>query len=158
MTIYRRADTIRLIAVRLGQGELKNVPQEPGIHEALRVGVHYHDGRAPNSIATLRWGAGDECSLQVAYDKAPSPIYFDLKIDTPRYQALMMALRQARFDRLDDQEDLPFYGVDLWLVERVAGSFYHDIVLCPTSATGHHREVVQAIKKHLPEAIHQGVN
>jgi hypothetical protein len=43
--------------------------------------------------------------------------------------------------------------VDVWLVERAAGSYFHDVVLSPGTATGHHRELVIAIKTHLPEAI-----
>lgn len=155
---YRRADPIRLIAVRLGQGELKNATRQPGIHEALRVSVTYHDGRAPSTVATLTRGTSEACQLQVAYDKIPEPVYFDLTVPTKRYQDLMMGLRRANFDKLDDQEDMPFYGVDLWLVERIAGSFYHDIVLCPSSAGGNHREVMRAIKQFLPEAVRQGVH
>lgn len=158
MSYHRRVDPIRLMAVRLGQGELKHMTQEPGIHEALRVSIYYHDERAPGSVATLRRGPGDECPLQVAYDKLPDPVYFDLKVPVQRYHDLLMALRRAKFDSLDDQENVPYMGVDLWLVERIAGSFYHDIILAPGSAGGHHREVMIAIKKLLPESVRQGVN
>jgi hypothetical protein len=41
----------------------------------------------------------------------------------------------------------------VWLVERAAGSYFHDIVLSPGNATGHHREVVLALKTHLPESV-----
>jgi hypothetical protein len=156
MSLYRRADPIRLIAVRLGHGELQNITQEPGVHEALRVSIFYEDGRAPNSVATIKRGLGSSCALQLAYDKEPEPVYFNFNISVQRYQETIMALRRAGFDRLDDQTDVPYTGVDLWLVERIAGSFYHDIILCPNTANGNHREVMVALKKHLPEAIHQG--
>lgn len=157
MSLHRRADPIRLIAVRLGQGELKHITQQPGVHEALRVSVSYHDGRAPNSVATLTRGRGETVHLQLAYDKTPEPVHFDLTLPRSRYQDLLLALRRTRFDHLDDQPDMPFFGIDLWLVERVAGSFYHDVVLCPDTAQDAHRAIVQAVHEHLPESIRPGV-
>src|SRR5688572_8645744 len=142
MALYRRADPIRLIAVRLGHGELQHITREPGIHEALRLSIFYDGGSAPNSVATVKRGLGNTCALSLAYDKEPNPVYFDLSIPVQRYQELIMALRRAGFDRLDDQTDVPYTGVDIWLVERIAGSFYHDIILCPNTVNGNHREVM----------------
>lgn len=156
MSLSRRADPIRLIAARLGQGELQKITSNPSINEAVRVSIHYHDGRAPNSVATLQRGHGDNCQLHLAYDKSPRMAKLTLNIPLSRYQELLMALRRARFDRLDDDEDLPYFGVDLWLIERAAGSFYHDIVVCPTSAKGHHREIILALRQFLPEAVRTG--
>ena len=158
MSIHRRADAIRLVAVRLGQGELKDITQRPGVHEALRVSVYYHDGRFPNSVATLTRGLSKPCHLQVAYDKTPKPVYFDLTVSIEKFHALLLDLRRARFDKLDDQPDVPFYGVDLWLVERIAGSFYHDIVLSPNSSGGNYREIMRAIQTHIPDSVRQGVH
>ena len=157
MSLARRADPIRLVAARLGQRELKQIGSDPGMSEALRVSIHYHDGRAPNSVATLQRGHSGNCRLQVVYDKAPRPVAFRFEVPLERYRSLLASLRQARFDSLDDEEDVPFFGVDLWLVERVAGSFYHDVVLCPTTARGHHRELLLALREHLPQSIRQGV-
>jgi hypothetical protein len=158
MSLSRRADPIRLIAARLGQGELKQIASGPGVSEALRVSIHYHDGRAPNSVATLHRGHTGNCRLLVVYDKAPRPVAFNFEIPLERYRLLLASLRRSRFDSLDDEENVPFFGVDLWLVERMAGSFYHDVVLCPTSARGHHRELVLALREHLPQSIRQGVS
>jgi hypothetical protein len=49
----RRADPIRLIALRLNQDEVRNLTQMPGINEVFRVTVQYHDARHPNQVATL---------------------------------------------------------------------------------------------------------
>lgn len=155
-SLSRRADPIRLIATRLGQGELKQLTNEPTVSEALRVSIHYHEEDAPNSVATLRRGHGDDCQLQVVYDKAPKPVKFEFEVAVDTYRELMKAIRQAKFDTLDDEENLPYFGVDMWLIERVAGSFYHDIVLCPTSARGHHRELVLAMKELLPQSVRKG--
>ncbi|GAB4409271.1 MAG: hypothetical protein Kow00106_02740 [Anaerolineae bacterium] len=149
----RRADPIRLIALRLRQGELRQVVQQPGVNEAVRVTVQYHDGRHPNQVATLTRGHGPQCTLLVVYDKPNKDVHFSYTIPLERYLALLAALRRARFDTLDDQPDVPFFGVDLWLVERASGSFYHDVVLQPDSATDLHGQVVRAIREQLKEAL-----
>jgi hypothetical protein len=147
---------MRLIAVRVGLPELKHITAQPTIHEAVRVSIHYHDSRAPDSVATLELGHGDACRLHLVYDKSPRPARFELSLPRQRYYNLLVALRRARFDFLDDDEALPYIGVDLWLVERAAGSFYHDVVLSPANARGHHREVMLALRHHLAEVVRQG--
>ena len=149
----RRADPIRLIALRLRQGELRHVVQQPGVNEAVRVTVQYHDGRHPNQVATLTRGHGPQCTLLVVYDKPNKDVRFSYTVPLERYLALLTALRRARFDTLDDQPDVPFFGVDLWLVERASGSFYHDVVIQPESASGPHSEVVHAFREQLREAL-----
>ncbi|MBP8974887.1 MAG: hypothetical protein KBH93_13555 [Anaerolineae bacterium] len=149
----RRADPIRLIALRLRQDELRHVVQRPGVNEALRVTIQYHDGRHPNQVATLIRGHGAECTLLVVYDRPGRDVRFAYPVSLQRYMTLLSALRRAGFDTLDDQPDVPYFGVDLWLVERASGSFYHDTVLQPESATGAHGEIVSAIREQLKEAL-----
>ncbi|MCL4238535.1 MAG: hypothetical protein KJ047_09840 [Anaerolineae bacterium] len=149
----RRADPIRLIALRLRQDELRHVVQRPGVNEALRVTVQYHDGRHPNQVATLTRGRGAECTLLVVYDRPGRDVHFAYPVALERYMTLLSALRRAGFDALDDQPDVPYFGVDLWLVERASGSFYHDVVLQPESAAGPHGEIVSAIRAQLKEAL-----
>jgi hypothetical protein len=149
----RRADPIRLIALRLRQDELRNVTRRPTVSEAFRVTIEYHDGRFPNQVATLTRGHAAGAMLKVVYDKPGKEVYFDYTIEPERYQALMTALRRIKFDRLDDQPDVPFFGVDLWLVERASGSYYHDVVMSPDSARGFYRELLLAIQQHLKEAV-----
>jgi hypothetical protein len=149
----RRADPIRLIALRLRQNELKHLTRQPGVNEAFRVTIHYDQGRHPNQVATLTRGHGGACPLKVVYDKPGKQVYFDYAVEMDRHTALLTALRRVRFDEMDDQPDVPFFGVDLWLVERVSGSFYHDVVLSPESARGHYRELILAIREHLKEAL-----
>ena len=149
----RRADPIRLIALRLRQDELRHVVQRPGVNEALRVTIQYHDGRHPNQVATLMRGHGAECTLLVVYDRPGRDVRFAYPVALERYMTLLGALRRAGFDALDDQPDVPFFGVDLWLVERASGSFYHDVVLQPEAAAGLHGEIVSAIRAQLKEAL-----
>ena len=149
----RRADPIRLIALRLRQDEVRNVVRQPGVNEAFRVTIQYHDGRHPNQVATLIRGHSWPCTLNVLYDKPGKHVYFTYTVEAARYLALQTALRRVRFDAMDDQPDVPFFGVDLWLVERGSGSFYHDVVLSPESARGFYRELILALREHLKEAL-----
>ncbi len=149
----RRADPIRLIALRLRQDELRNLTQKPGINETFRITIQYHDARHPNQVATLARGHGSTCTLTVVYDKPGKEVYFTYPVDVERYKALLAALRRVKFDSMDDQPDVPFFGVDLWLVERASGSFYHDVVLAPESARGFYRELMLALREHLKESV-----
>ncbi len=149
----RRADPIRLIALRLKQDELRNLVQQPGINEGFRVTIQYADADHPNQVATLMRGHGGAGTLRVVYDKPGKDVFFTYTVSAERYTALLTALRRAHFDALDDQPDVPYFGVDLWLVERVSGSFYHDVVLSPGSARGFYRELILAIRQQLKEAL-----
>lgn len=149
----RRADPIRLVAARLMQAEPRDLVQQPGINEVLRVTIAYHDGRHPNQVSTLMRGHGGDCTLLAVYDKPGKDIRFTHTISAERYALLLTTLRRLKFDTLDDQPDVPFFGVDLWLLERASGSFYHDVVLSPESARGFYREIVLALRTHLPEAL-----
>ena len=149
----RRADPIRLIALRLRQDELRALTQKPTVNEALRVTIQYHDGRHPNQVATLTRGHGGAAALHVVYDKPGKHVFFDYTVSAERYIALLKALRRVNFDRMDDQPDVPFFGVDLWLAERASASFYHDVVLSPEDARGFYRELILALREHLPEAL-----
>ncbi|MCB9436702.1 MAG: hypothetical protein H6673_06870 [Anaerolineales bacterium] len=156
MQLSRRTDPMHLVMARLGIAELPELIQHPTINEAIRVTIYYHDNRAPASVATLRREQNAPCQLDIVYDRVPRTTQLTFTIPTERYLNLLVALRKARFDTLDDESDLPLTGADLWLVERLAGTFHHDIVLCPTSARGHLRDIVLALRDHLPEAVREG--
>lgn len=149
----RRADPIRLIALRLRQDELRNVTQQPGVNEAFRITIQYNSREHPNQVATLVRGHGGTCQLHVVYDKPNKEVYFDYPVPEDRYRGLLTACRRVKFDNMDDQPDVPYFGVDLWLVERASGSFYHDVVLSPESARGFYRELILAIRENLREAL-----
>lgn len=154
MGLSRRADPLRVIAARLGITEFRLMTQQPTVNEALRITIHYDDVRKADSVATLVRGHHRvDCSLTVIYDRPQKPATLSFTIPQARYQSLLGALRRARFDHLDDQPELAFIGIDLWLIERAAGSFHHDVVLAPTSATGNYREFVRAFEEYLPESV-----
>lgn len=154
----RRADELRQVGERLGLAGLKAVTLQPGVNETLRLTIQYHDGRSPDSVATLQRGIGGNCQLSVAYahyDRNNLPYRYAFEVPLLDYQQLFTALRQSKFDSLDDAQNLPNFGIDLWLLERGAGSFHHDVVIAPALADGHHREVMLAVRKWLPEAVRE---
>lgn len=158
MGLTRNADILKSVATRLGHDDFKPLLMRPGVNEALRIIIYYHDGRLPHSVATLQRGSGAQCDLRVsydAYDRAGKPFHYDFQIAAERYQSALKVLRQNRFDQLDDDEDVPGVGVDVWLLARGSGSFSHDIVLSPTHSRGHYREVVTAFRSILPEAVRE---
>ena len=155
MSLQRRTAPLKQIAERLGLATLPNLIAKPGTNEVVRLTVQYHDGRSPDSVATLIRGHGSACQLLVHYLKSPKPIDYNFEIPLERFQKILSILRQSKFDAMDDEEDLPYLGADFWLVERASGTFHHDVMLCPESAKGHHRELVLGFRSHLSESVRQ---
>jgi hypothetical protein len=153
--MQRRAAPLRFIAVRLALPELETVVRQPGIDEALRLTVQYHDGRHPDQVATLtKMQTTGPLKLTVNYRRAnDKPLALDYTIEPERYSILNAALRKLGFDKLDDLPDIPWYGADLWLVERAAGSFHHDLIIALENAAGPHAEIVRLIRENLREAV-----
>lgn len=146
---------LRLIALRLNVPELVNVAHQPDVTEAFRFTVQYHDARHPDQVATLVRGRIDEgARLSIAYRRASGRhLALNFHIDMARFEAFRAALKHLGFDRLEDFADIPWYGADLWLVERAAGSFHHDLIIPPDAATGVHAEIVALTRQHLREAV-----
>jgi hypothetical protein len=145
---------LRFIAVRLHIPELEQVVRQPGVGEALRITVQYHDGRHPDQVATLTKSLVGTAALKVFYRRTDNgPMNYDYHIEAERMQTLTASLRRLNFDKLDDAPDIPWFGADLWLVERAAGSFHHDTIIAPDKTTGVHAEVVKLIQINLREAV-----
>lgn len=149
----RRADTLRLIAGRLGLAELTAVTRQPGINEAYRITLHYHDGRHPDQVATLTRGQHETVLLRVKYKRFRHQPAFEYPLSADVYRAFDLAMRRLGFDRRDDQPDILFVGEDLWLIERASGSYFHDIVVAPNRATGVYGWLVETISEQLPQAV-----
>jgi hypothetical protein len=149
----RRADTLRLIADRLGLPELREVIRQPGIDEAYRVTIQYHDGRHPDQVATLTRAQNGSVMLIVAYRRHHHQPVFEYPLDLERFRDFDLALRRVGFDRRDDQPDLPYLGEDFWMIERASGSFLHDLVLSPEHAVGVYAWMIEVVKELLPQAV-----
>jgi hypothetical protein len=155
MTFKRRADPLRYLAVRMQIPDLGAIARSPGVSEAYRVTIAYHDGRHPDQVATLKFiqGAGTTAELTVQYRRATDkPFVLTPHVPLPRCREFAAALRALQFDSLDDMLEIPWHGVDLWLVERASGTFFHDVVIAPDRAEGPHLGIVTAIRELLREA------
>ena len=64
-------------------------------------------------------------------------------------------MRQARFDRLSDQNGLSFTDRSLWLIQRAAGAYSHGIVVAPDKPQLPWSSIVNAIDQYLPQAIRE---
>ena len=154
--LTRRSDALRFVATRLMLPTINEVVRTPGIGEAYRITVQYHDGRAPEQVATLTIGQAQagRAELTVRYRRLDTaPLTLTPLIAVERARALASGLRTLGFDRLDDMPDLPWHGADLWLIERAVGNFVRDVVLAPQSATQVYATLVGLVNTYLHEAI-----
>ncbi|MFQ3535745.1 MAG: hypothetical protein SNJ58_07695 [Aggregatilineales bacterium] len=146
---------LRLIALRLEVAELDAVVRAPNVVEAWRLTVHHHDGRAPDQIATwLKLRGQPSAEMTTVYWRAAEkPLILKHTIPPERYQAFVKGARQLTFDKLDDTPNIPWIGADLWLLERAAGGFHHDVILVPDRAEGVHAALITLIRDHVKEAL-----
>jgi hypothetical protein len=146
--------TLRAIADRLKLESVSKVALRPGVSVVYRITAHYFDARAQDSVATLCRMTIDRCFLELVYARAFSGKSITYPIPLNRYAAWTEAMSLLKFDHMDDQTNVPDYPtVDLWLIERAAGIFRHEVMLAPELATGDHGKLVNAVKNGLPEAI-----
>lgn len=153
--LTNHASTLRAIIDSAGVDALPTIMRRPGVRAVYRVTVHYHDGRARDTVATLVYSAADGARLEIVFRVtfAGKPLVHPI---TPaRYEAWTAALGALNIDRLPDQRNLPTYGADLWLVERAAGSFLKSVIIAPALADGAHAALVHAVRTHLPDALRE---
>lgn len=147
------ADGLRMIAGRLDLPTLAAAARRPGINVAYRLTIQYGDGRFADQVATLTHHQDGESQLVVVYRRFTLHPALEYLLDEDRLHAFDLALRRLRFDKQDDQPGIPLYGADFWLIERASGSYFHDIVLAPETASGVHAWLVDVFRDHLPEAV-----
>jgi hypothetical protein len=149
-----QAYLLRSIGDQMKLTPLPKVASQPGISAVYRLTVRYHDRRACDSAATLqRWR--DRMALEIVYRGRFDHKPLAITVQPTRYEAFVAALHKLHFDQLNDQQNLPTYGVDLWLLERAAGSFAKSLILSPELATDVHAALVQAVKTYLPETLRE---
>jgi hypothetical protein len=152
-----QSEPLRLVAVMLSLPELYTVAQLPGVIDTYRLTQQFHDGRQPNQIATLIRRQGKPgASLSVSYWRpGEKPLVMEYALEQARYEALASALRKQSFDNMDDMPDLPWLNADLWMLERAAAGFYHDVILAPATAQGAYLALIETIQLQLKEAVRQ---
>lgn len=149
------AHILRNIAEQLGCPPVKHVAARPGIQAVYRVTVHYPDMRASDAVATLVHTRAQDAVLETLYRGRFNNRPLKRQLDMRDYQAFSRILTPALFDRLPDQPDILFYGADLWLIERGAGSFVKGVIVAPKTASEVYSRLLDAIRTYLPEAIRE---
>jgi hypothetical protein len=151
----RHAFTLRAIAERCGLPPLRQIAREPKTRAVYRLTVAYHDRRFLDSAATLIHDGPESVSLSLVYESGFGQKPLRHELPKARFMAWEQGLKQHRFDSLRDQPGLPLYGVDLWLLERAAGTFITSVIFAPALADGPHAAVCAFVQTHLPEALRQ---
>lgn len=149
----RHADGLRLIAGRLDLPPLPAVARQPGVNAAYRLTIQYQANDLADQVATLTHHQGGEVLLSVVYRRFSQHPTLEYVLDEDRFRDFDLAMRRLRFDRQDDQINIPLIGVDFWLIERASGSYAHDLVLAPNYADGVHAWLVDVFRERLPEAL-----
>lgn len=149
-----QAPLLRSVAEQMKLPPITEIARAPGVQDVYRITMHLYDGRACNSVSTLRRSLADGAVLETVYQRAllQKPIIH--RIDADRCREFVTALTAIGFDKLPDQPNLPAYhSTDLWLIERAAGTFYKSIILAPELAQETYARLVNAVKHGLPETL-----
>ncbi len=146
------ADALRLISDRLGLPTLRDEIKRPGVNEAWRLTIRFGaDSERADQVATLTiWHAASV--LEVVYRAPSTAIRAKHILPMERYRPFARRMLELGFDRMDDQPGINPTS-EIWLIERVAAHYHHDLVVSPPGASGPHAEIVDCFRKHLPEAI-----
>lgn len=153
MELY--AALLRAVESRLGLLSVRAIALQPGMRAVYRVIVQHNQMRAADTVTTVTQTATGDLTVEVIYAGhfGHRPITRRLLRDD--YDAFVNGLTALRFDKLPDQPNIPFYGVDVWLVERAASGFYRSVLVAPQTATGSHAALTALICTHLPEAVRE---
>lgn len=161
MSLSFHAPLLRGVAERLRLPTVMTVARGVGVTGVWRVTVHYFDGRAPDTVATLTRRTGAGTGLEV-WTERPGDPSVTWTLSDERWATFTTAALSLRFDHLADQPNLPVYdSTDLWLIERAAGTFVHSVIVAPALADAAWKtpdqaawtRLVSAIRNGLPEAI-----
>lgn len=146
---------LRSIAERLNLPTIDQQAQQPGVRAAYRVTIRYHDRRAHDSVATLVQRGPQGADLETVYEGLFQRKPLRFAVEPAAFTAFSQGLALAGFDHRVDQEDIPSYGVDLWLFERAAAGYHHGIIVAPALASREHWALIKLAYTHLPEAVRE---
>lgn len=143
---------LRSLSAQTGCLPIKEVASQPGIRDVYRLSILYGTGRAHDSVATLARSLTRPPQLSVRFINADMR-NVETTLTAERADAFKQAIATLRLDKLTDQPGIPARGVDIWLVERAAGSFSKSVILAPELSEGVYRDLVRLFSEHLPEAL-----
>jgi hypothetical protein len=143
---------LRSISDQMQLPEIKQVASKPGTQAIYRMTCHYPDGTSPDSVATLTSTITQQPLLTIHYLNRPESTV-ETFVDKLYFQKFVSALYTLKFDRMDDQPDIPAHGVVLWMVERGAGSFVKRVILAPDFAANGHQALIYRIHEFFPRTV-----
>lgn len=149
------AGLLRLNAERAGLAKVSAIASRAGVREVYRVTVEYDRVRYASVVVTLTCRGMDDIEAGAVYLGHFGNRPLLRRISSEQYESFTVAMRQTGFDRLPDQPGIPFYGADLWLVERAAGSFSKSVIIQPERAADAYAQVVALVRASLPEVARQ---
>lgn len=147
--------TLRAIADQMAIAPLTTVARVPGVQNAYRLTVRYHDRRCHDSVATILQSRTMGITLEIAYRGLAQHHPFNHVITPQAYAEFTTLVQRVNFDRLPDQPDITVHGLDVWLLERAAAMFYKSVIFSPDEAEGTYLRLVDGLRAHLPEAVRQ---
>lgn len=152
--MHRYAYILRECAEKAGVEPIKRVALQPGVTEVYRVTIHYPDLHASDEVATYKRFGKLESMLEVIYEGhfQRKPLVYHHSLE--KYRAFARALRQIEFDLLPDAAGV-FYGTELCMVERAAGTFVKSVIFSPRHAEGSYTTLLDAIQTFLPEVLRE---
>ena len=115
LIIYQVADD-------LGFENLSRVARRAGVMSILQVTAYYSGRRVRHSVAQVIEYQLGEVQMQLVYEGFNRHKPLQLTVPKARLEKLVRALRQAKFDTLQDQDGLTFTDRSLWLIQRAAGN------------------------------------
>ncbi|MEO8611120.1 MAG: hypothetical protein ABI690_24705 [Chloroflexota bacterium] len=149
------ASQLRAIADQMGLPSTGQIAKTPGVSAVYRLTVRYHDRRAADSVATLRRIGKSDALLEIVYRGLFNHKPVTATLSAERYNAFVDVLQKVHFDNLGDQQNIPPHGVDLWLLERGAGTFNKSVILAPELTGSVFARLVYLVGATLPEAIRE---
>jgi hypothetical protein len=149
------AGLLRDIAARAGVERVRQVALRPGVKAVYRVTIQYDRMRAADTVATLISRNTGEALLEVVYLGHFGNRPITRQLSARQVEDFAVTLSALAFDKLPDQPNIPFYGVDVWLVERGAGGFVKSVLVAPAVAKDAHAGLVECVRAALPEAVRE---
>ena len=149
------ASTLMAIADQMGLESIEKLALQPGVRAVYRLTIRYHDRRARDAVATVTRSGVEGVRVEVVFRKLFEDKPFISKMQQADYEEMVAELEQVHFDKLNDQANIPSYGVDLWMWERAAGTFHRSVIFSPEAATGVYERLRALAYSCLPEVVRE---
>lgn len=143
------------LAENLGFHNLKQVAGAAGVMSLLQVTAYYPGRQIRHSVARVIEYQLGEVDLQLVYENFNRHKPLRLTVPKDRFDKLVQTLRQAKFDKLRDQDGISFDERCLWLIERAVGAHSHSLIVAPDKPQLPWSTIVNAVDDYLPGAIRE---